>query len=960
MNLRTRFVHPWFLLSLSFFLIAFLVLPAYSGTTGKLAGNVTDSATGEPIAAANVVVQGSPRGAATDLDGVYYILNLMPDTYSIIVSSLGYATKTVTGVQISVDKTTTLNVELETSAIMGEEVTIVAERPIIEMDRTFSTSSVSAEDLEAMPVTRVQEAVNLQAGVVDGHFRGGRSGEVVYLVDGIPVQDVYDNSQATTLNQGAVQELQVISGTFNAEYGQAMSGVVNLITKEGARDYHGQLLTRGGDYLSTHDDIFYNIDDLNPGSIQDYEGSFSGPVPSTNGRLSFFSNARLDNNDGYLYGQRRWGLEHPVIISNGSVTTPELDIDPVLLDSIARESGWDVPEDYDWARALEIYDEIGVFPTFGDNEAVPMNHDRSLYLYGKLTYQLTDNLKLNYSSIWEDRNYSDYDDGWRYIPDGILNRFRRGRTNMLRGTYAISNAAFMEAGYSNTYNEYYHYLYEDPFDERYVHPFYQDISPGVTLRVGGTNTDHFRRFSDTHTGLAKINWQLNPIHYVVAGFNVNFSTVHYNQFSIIHDESIEQQDTDLFPEPLELFPLVEDFTGLNHDTYFHNPFEAAAYLQDKIELKNFIVNVGMRLDYFDPDGRVLADPLDPNIYNPLLEDRRDDRLRKRWKYWYEKVDPKWQVSPRIGIAYPISTTGVLHFAYGHFFQRPRYEYLYANPEFEIDPSQALSTVMGNADLEPEKTISYEFGLQQGITDDLALGLSVYQRDIRNLVSTDKIVTTYDAGTRYSQYTNRDFGEVRGVVLTLDKRYANGFSGQLNYTYQIAEGNASDPQDAYNAAKSNQEPVKQLLALDWDRRHTLNATINYFQPNVWGASMIAYYGSGLPYTSQNLGEEVLVLVSFENDGRKPDYLNFDLNAFYFLPFFEGTGMQASVELMVRNLFDRLNENDVFTDTGRATYTREQDLNAGQEIPVINTLEEAYTRPQYYSRPREIRFGVKFTF
>ncbi len=952
MDLRNRFAQPWLFPVLVFLSIVIFAFPAHAGTTGKIAGNVTDSATGEPIAAANVVVQGSPRGAATDLDGVYFIINLMPDTYTIVVSSLGYATKMVTGVKVSIDKTTTLNVELETSAIMGEEVTIVAERPIIEMDRTFSTSSLGAEDLEAMPVTRVQEAIDLQAGVVDGHFRGGRSGEVLYLVDGIPVQDVYDNSQATTLNQGAVQELQVISGTFNAEYGQAMSGVVNLVTKEGSTNYSGQFVTQLGDYISGHEDVFYNVDEVRPESIQNYEISLSGPLPYANDKLSFFMNGRLEDNQGYLYGQRRWGLEHIALVQNGTIIQPEIDL-------MLADSGY-FPEGYDLVRAQEIYDAVGVIPIFGDDAAVPMNPDQNLYLYGKLTYQLTDQLKINYSSIWEDRSYKDYEDGWRYTPDGILNRNRRGRTNMLRALYGLSNSAFIEAGYSNTYTEYYHHLYEDPYDPRYVNPFYERINPGITMNIGGTNMDHFRRFTDTHTGLAKLNWQINPVHYIVAGFNVNFNTVHYDQFSILHDNDFVQPDNMWDPQPIMLAPEIEDFTELSHDMYFKNPFEAAVYIQDKIELKNFIVNAGLRFDYFDPDGKVLSDPADPNIYQPMLESRRNQTLNKRWKYWYDDVDPKWQISPRLGVAYPISPTGVLHFAYGHFFQRPRYEYLYTNPEFELDPSQTIGTLMGNADLEAEKTISYEFGLQQAVTEDLSLGLSIFQRDIRNLVSTDKIVTTYEAGTKYTQYVNRDYGEIKGIVLSFDKRYSNGFSGQLNYTYQIAEGNASDPQDALNASKGDKEPIKQLLPLDWDRRHTINMTVNYFQPDIWGASMIAYYGSGLPYTSVSRSDDIAVETFIENDSRKPSYFNVDLNAFYYLPFFKGTGISASVELMVRNVFDRLNENGVFGDTGRATYTRDEELNRDIEEPAINSIEEVYRNPQFYSRPREVRIGFKFTF
>lgn len=259
----------------------------FAGTTGKISGTVLDEKSGDPLIGVNITVVGERTGAATDLDGRYFIINLAPGVYTLKFSSLGYAIQVVENVRVEIDKTTKINMKMTESVLEGKVVTIVAKKPIIEVDRTFATSTISDQDLAIMPVTRIQEAIDIQAGVVDGHFRGGRSGEVVYMIDGIPVQDVYDNTQATTVNQGVVQELQVISGTFNAEYGQAMSGIVNLVTKEGGKSYNGQFSVTYGDYLTSHDDIFYNIDDIDPNDIRNYEGSLSGPFPFLNG-LTFF------------------------------------------------------------------------------------------------------------------------------------------------------------------------------------------------------------------------------------------------------------------------------------------------------------------------------------------------------------------------------------------------------------------------------------------------------------------------------------------------------------------------------------------------------------------------------------------------------------------------------------------------------------------------------------------------
>ncbi len=933
-------------------LLAALLAPqgAQAGTTGKIAGKITDATTGEPIPAVNVVVEGTQRGAATDLDGHYFIINLDPDTYTLRVSAVGYANQVVTDVQVSVDKTTTIDLQLQPEAIQGETITVVAKRPLIEPDRTFSLSSVDDKDLQVMPITRVNEAVELQAGVVDGHFRGGRTGEVMYLVDGIPVVDSYDNSQSTQVSHDVVKELQVITGNFNAEYGQAMSGVVNIVTKDGGEEYHGSVSVQMGDYVSDHTEQFYNIDDIDPTSISNNTFSLSGPMPFFN-RLRFYVNGRYENNRGWLYGQNKFDVEY-------------------------------LDEFLDWVDALDEmppadqaaeFDRLGLDPNLandleglylamleregqGDGSFQSMNPDENLYLFGKLSYQLTDKIKLNYITMWEDRNYRDFDREFINIPDGDFQRFKRARTNNVKMTAAINQAMFAELGFSNTFNEYYHHVYEDVYDPRYYYQFnLMEINPSYTTNVSGVKFEHFRRYTDTNSLQGKLSWQVTPVHYIVAGANANLSQLYY--------QSINDDITDVGPTILEYgsLPPVSDF---NHDKFRYEPVEAAFYLQDKIELDRLIVNAGVRLDYFDSNGKVLADPKDPDVYHPI-QNGVDQTAEQRQSYWYEDPEAKFQFSPRLGIGYPISANGVLHFAYGHFFQRPRYEYLFANPEFEIKRKGAgLHTLMGNANLDAEKTISYEFGFDQALTDDITLGLNLYQRDIRGLISADRIVETYQSGVFYAQYVNRDIAEVRGVTFTLNKRYSNNISAGLDYTYQIAEGVASDPQDAYNAQSgdSNRQPVKQLIPLNWDRRHTLNVNVNYVVPQNYGVSFIGTIGSGTPFTIESGQSKVQDLsLSFENDGRKPTYINVDMSVFKQLPVFKQWGVNARVELVVRNLFDRLNENDVHKDTGRATYRTDIPDNNSGENPEFNTFDEFFLYyPQYYSRPREVRLGLTIEF
>ncbi len=885
-----------------------------AGVTGKIAGAVTDRETGEPLIGVNVMLDGTYLGSSSDLEGHYFILNVPPGVHKMTITYLGYQDHHVQNVRVTVDQTTTIDVVLVPTVLKGEEIVVVAEKPLVEMDRTFSTSTVDNTEIEVMPVTKMQEIIDIQAGVVDGHFRGGRKGEVTYLLDGIPVKDSYDGTQATQVNNSVVQELQVITGTFNAEYGQAMSGVVNMVTKEGSAQISGTVSSEFGDYVSSHDNVFYNIGDVSPTAIMNYEGTLSGPVPFFD-RTSFFLNARWEDNQGWMYGQNRWALEHPVVLT---------------------DSGW------------------VLIPQEGDNQAVAMNPDNNLYLYGKVSHQLSPKIKLHYSSVWSDRKYRDYDHQFEYIPEGDYRRFRDSRTNMLKMTHTLNSSMFYELGVSNSFTEYHHYVYENPYDPNYVNPAYLEMNPAYTLEMGGTKMEHFRRFSDTYTVLGNLSWQATPLHLVTTGISTDLHNLSYESYDIVHDYNYPEVIDPYTPSPLEFYPLIRDISYIEHDKYMHYPYEGAIYVQDKIELKNLIVNLGLRFDYFDPAGKVPADPKDPDIYHPLLLEHQQDSLSQRWDYWYKDTTPKMQLSPRLGVGYPISDRGVLHFAYGHFFQRPNFEYLYANPEFQLEYGTGLNTVMGNPDLKVEKTVTYEFGLQQGLTEELSLDINLFYRDIRSLVSTDTIIATYEAGTQYTQYTNRDFGAVRGVTLSLNKRYSHNVSASLDYTFQIAQGNASDPQDAYNASKGDIEPVKQLLPLDWDRRHTINANVNYSVPDNWGLSVIGSLGSGLPYTTA----EQNVQLTFENDGRKPMYWNLDLNVFKDFLVAKSHKQKLTLSLLVKNLFDTLNENDVYRDTGRATYTELPDPSL--EVPEINTFAEVFNRPDYYSRPREVRLGLSFQF
>jgi len=198
---------------------------------GKITGKVLDGDSGEPLPGANVLLDGTTLGAATDIDGQYLILRVPPGTYELRAEFIGYQKMLVQNVQVLTDLTTTIDFKLRAEAVdLGTEVVVVAERPIVRKDLTSSEARVQADEIKRLPVQELNDVLNLQAGISRDrsgniHIRGGRATEVAYLVNGIRITDDFTRTQSIEVENESIQELQVISGTFNAEYGEALSGV---------------------------------------------------------------------------------------------------------------------------------------------------------------------------------------------------------------------------------------------------------------------------------------------------------------------------------------------------------------------------------------------------------------------------------------------------------------------------------------------------------------------------------------------------------------------------------------------------------------------------------------------------------------------------------------------------------------------------------------------------------------
>ncbi|MCX6120921.1 MAG: TonB-dependent receptor [Ignavibacteriales bacterium] len=984
-----------------FFLLTLLgcmvfVSALYAGTTGKISGVVTDATIGEALIGANVVLKGTSLGTTTDIEGRYVILNIPPGEYTLNVSFIGYKQVQIQSVHVSVDLTTSIDVKLQLSAIEVEGATIMAERPLVLKDNTGSLSTVDADQIRNLPVQTISDVLRLDAGIVEArgslHIRGGRAGEVSYWVDGISTTDVYNGSNGVRVENAAVQELQVISGTFNAEYGQAMSGIVNTITKEGEEKYSGQIKVYGGDYISSDDRFnmykdpttvidpntggtkIVNSERANPlksiNPIYNGEFNLSGPIPILSA-VRFFVLGRYFYDEGYYYGVN-----------------------------------WFKPNG-----------------TRGDGSIVAMNPNKSTSVQGKLNYFLTNTIKLGYGVFWnkteQERNYFNNNitsHDYKYDPYGLPQNFINGLTQTFTLNHVLSSNTFYEIRASRYFSKTEQYKYEDPtLKNNYLYQRIDSNSSGIvygyvpdpngpegyidpntlgqptqySFVAKGMDPNHSNRSTAYWAGKFDLTSQLNKSNELKIGGEARLHELELHNYTI----TAKTDNAGNVIVPFE--PAIPDVSSLNRNDYVRDPKEFSFYTQDKIEFKDIILNVGLRFDYFDANSVVPSDPSDPNIYNPFknehiyanwtpmptgyhgTQDKYIDSLltnniiRKytpdeRRAFMQKKVDAKMALSPRLGFSFPITDRGILHFSYGHFSQIPQFQYLYVDPDFKVTSSSG-TVVMGNADLEPQKTTMYEIGLQQQFSDVISVDATLFYRDVRGWVGTSPAIllksseTKEVKGSTYSKYENKDYENVKGITIKIEKRFSDNFSFRADYTYQSAEGTYSDAIDAYNDLTANRAPVLSLLPLGFDQKHTANVQVIYGISD-WIFSLIGRYWTGLPYTptapqgaeGSALGNGFVI-----NSERLPAQKLIDLSISKSIRLFSKVSLQ--VFLNVYNLLDQRDATNVYTDTGSPDYTTQSQPAAKSYNNIrVSTVEDFVNQPSYYTAPRQVQVGLALGF
>jgi len=837
------------------FLILLLLLSQtiFAGTTGKISGIITDEI-GEPMPGVNVMIVGTTMGAASDINGEYFILNIPPGTYSLRATMVGYKPYVVDNVKVITDLTTNINFPMQVaSLLLDEEVIVVAERALVQKDQTSKIAIVDSEDIMNMPVNSIQEILTTKAGFTvdaagDIHVRGGRTDEISYMVDGVRMEDPLYRESENDFNKDAINEMVIISGTFNAEYGDAMSGIVNITTKDGGSKVHGRV-----EYTS-------------PTLVE-------SPYRSTNAfdgvedELEYTEKSVLDNAIVPLIGQIRGSISGPIF----SKLTFFL-------------SGYSVNTD----------------------SYLPHGYNTAVDGFGKLTFFATPTLKFSLSGQVASSDRQGYSHPWKYRSDHQTHTLKNTNRQIFLVTHTVNKNLFYTVNLSRFDNK----MKTQVGDKLPSEYLIGKTGETVYFYVDGDDSRYADNRTITYRGKLDATWQANNYHQFKGGLEL-----------IQHDITVHEES--------QPWPSGANFV----DDYTKTPFEFATYIQDKIEYDYIIVNVGLRLDYIDAQATMWSDI---RRFGEFDEDNNFVPSEEL------PVDPQFQFSPRVGLAYPITDQSVLHFAYGHFFQNPNYNALYYNSQKDMSTSLPL---VGNPSAKAQKTVSFEAGIKQQIGESWALDVTAWYKDITDLLSTLQV--SY-LSQDYVIYYNADYASVKGIDLTLRKKYSDYFSGSIDYSFMNAKGNNSQPLGGYFNAFEGEEVPHQEYFLDFDQSHNFAVNLSFFVPENNGVlsdlnfNFIFRASSGLPYTPY-VDPTVRIDV---NSARKPWTSTFD---FRLQKRFPVSIFDLGLFLEVKNLFDNENVLWVYSRTGKPYDNGQPGL--------VGSNPDANHNPSHVGPPRTISAGVQ---
>ena len=774
----------------------------FGGVTGKVSGRVIDTSSGEPLIGANVMLLETTFGSATDTEGYYHILNVPPGFYDLKVNMIGYAQKTVTGIRVEIDLTAVIDVNLTVEAIEGQMITVQANQKLVKVDVASSQKSISSEQILEMPVSSVSEVVGLSAGVSGLSVRGGGNNETQFMVDGLVLNDERTSEPTTGIPLSAVQDISLQTGGFGAEYRNARSGVINVVTKEGNKNsYSGSISFRQSSPgqkhfgLSPYDaESFwfkpYLDDDVcwtgtNNGFWDEYE---QRQYPSFDGWNSISEQTLTDddpNNDLTPAGaQKLFSWEHRL---NGAIESPDINIDAGF--------GGPVPFISSKFGDLRFY-----FSTLQEQDmylyevSSPGLYRRSYLL--KLTSDLSERSKLVYSF------YSGKMEGTTLS--------RGGGTSIMNDVWDLASQV-NSTGFTMPWrlytNEYWSptQVSNQTHGLKYSRFLNNDAFYDITLKIDSKNytTGHGERRDTVTTysifGTGDNEWVTDEAPVGFFGgplFSVEGRLAFGGAISTSRDSSKVNTITikgaytkqvnnnhqlktggEFVMSKLDLkYGSQNEFlpSGNYWSLMDVNPYRLSFFAQDKLEYKGFVAIAGLNLDIINPNGSwynvdVYEDDFFSSNYTSSAEDNFDQ----------EKLDPQISLSPRLAISHPITESSKLYFNYGHYQQMPVAQDLY---RVRRGFSEEVLTI-GDPSLPMANTIAYEIGYDQSFFDSYLIHLSAYYKDISDQQDYTRFISA-NSKVNYSKLTANSYEDIRGFEFELSKVRGKWLTGFTNFEYRV--------------------------------------------------------------------------------------------------------------------------------------------------------------------------------